>query len=188
MKQKTLIILSILLILIIIPLFQPKQTEKSSNIDNSTIPEEEYYDINHHQSHHQKNLKSLDLNDFHPTFKPACLETKNYTSFPLTSQSILSKQFEVPKLSFPLDKIPPNSLDQQKCFGKQVIACPVSNYQQCTNNYPLNKYTSYDLCNCNGYSVTNLCPYQIKKQAQDVNIKLNCPLTYNQYPFKLVLP
>ena len=173
------------MILIVIALFQPKSSEKSPNLNNPIVLEEEYPDINHH---HQKTLKSLDLNDFHPTFKPTCLETKNYPSFPLTNQSILSKQFEVPKLSFPRDKIPTNSLDQQKCFGKQVIACPMSNYQQCTNNYPLNKYTSYDLCNCNGYSVTNLCPYQIKKQAQDVNIKLNCPLTYNQYPFKLVLP
>ena len=184
MKLKTLIILSILLILIVIPLFQQKNRKKSHNLDLSIIPEEEYPNINHH---HQP-VKPIDLNDFHPSFKPSCLETKDYNSFPLTNQSILSKQFEVPKLSFPQDKIPPNSLDQQKCFGNQVIACPMSNYQQCTNNYPLNKYTSYDLCNCNGYSVTNLCPYQIKKQSQDVNIKLNCPLTYNQYPFKLVLP
>lgn len=189
MKQKTLIIMSILLILIVLSLFQPKSSHNRLNLNHSIIAEEEYPDVNHHKN--LLNPISMDTNNLInslPTSNPSCLESKTYNSFPLTNESILFKQFEIPKLSFPKDKIPPNSLEQQKCFGKEVIACPISNYQQCTNNYPLNKYTSYDLCNCNGYSVTNLCPYKLRKQAQDVNIKLNCPITYNQYPYKLVLP
>ena len=184
MKLRTLIILSILLILIVISLFHPKSSKESNNLSNPIELEEENPDI----SHQEEAINPTFLSDFHPTFKPSCSEDKIDTSFPLTNQSILAKQFEVPKLSFPQDKIPPSSLDQQKCFGKQVVACPMTNYQQCTNNYPINKFTTYDVCNCNGYSVTNLCPYKIKKQTEDVNIKLNCPLSYNQYPFKLVIP
>ena len=124
------------------------------------------------QNHNQKHLKSIDLNNFHPTFKPTCLEIKNYTSFPITDQSILSKQFEVPKLSFPLDKMPPNSLDLQKCFGNQVISCYKSTIQN-------SAYNVNDLCNCNGYTVANVNPYLKENKAENTLLQMNCQLSTN---------
>ena len=170
MKLKTLVILAILLILIVIPLLQPTCSEESNNLNDTMILEEEYPDINHHQ----ESIRPTNLKDFNPTFKlqPSCLETKNYTSFPITDQSILSKQFEVPKLSFPLDKMPPNSLDLQKCFGNQVISCYKSTIQN-------SAYNVNDLCNCNGYTVANVNPYLKENKAENTLLQMDCQLSTN---------
>lgn len=105
-----------------------------------------------------------------------------------TQPSCLNTQFLPDLLNYPFTKLPTRSLNQQQCFKKEVDACPMSNYQQCTNNYPLKDYTTFDICNCNGFSTTNLCPYKLSKQDSNVNIKLKCPLYYNQVPYNLVLP
>ncbi len=115
------------------------------------------------------NEKSMDQSN---NIRPSCLNT----------------QFLPDLLNFPFSKLPTQSLNQQQCLKKEVDACPMSNYQQCTNNYPLKDYTTFDICNCNGFSTTNLCPYKLSKQDKNVDIKLNCPLYYNQVPYNLVLP
>lgn len=119
-----------------------------------------------------KDLPTFDSLSNQDSKRPSCLETQLLPDL----------------LNYPFSKIPPKSLNQQECLSKRVNACPMSNYQQCTNNSPLSDYTTYDVCNCDGFSVTNLCPYKLQKQTSDVNIKLNCPLYNNQVPYTLVLP
>lgn len=104
--------------------------------------------------------------------KPSCLDTQLLPDL----------------LNYSFSKLPPSSFNQQQCFKKKVDSCPLSNYQQCTNNYPLKDYTTYDICNCNGFSTTNLCPYKLTNQNKNVDITLKCPLYFNQVPYNLILP
>lgn len=71
------------------------------------------------------------------------------------------------------------------CFSKEKDSCPLSTYKQCSNNYPLQDYNSFEICNCN---VNKICPYQIKTPQDKPGIKLECPLVYNQEKKTLVIP
>lgn len=95
----------------------------------------------------------------------------------------LERQFK-PYLNYPVSGLKKLTTSNE-CLSKSNDSCPLRSYKQCSNNYPLPDYNSFDVCNCN---VNKICPYQSDSAKEKPAIKLECPLVYNQENKTLVLP
>lgn len=95
----------------------------------------------------------------------------------------ISTQYQ-PYLEYPLsnDK---NLTNSNTCLLKEKDSCPLRSYKQCSNNYPLPNYNSFEICNCN---VNNICPYKLEPAIEKPAIKIDCPLFHNQEKHTLILP
>ena len=78
-----------------------------------------------------------------------------------------------------------NLTNSNTCFSNEKDSCQLGSYKQCSNNYPLQDYNSFEICNCN---VNKICPYQLKEPQDKPGIKLECPIVYNQENKTLIIP
>ena len=103
---------------------------------------------------------------------------------PLTNNNNHLKAQYQPYLEYPLsnDK---NLTNSNTCLLKEKDSCPLRSYKQCSNNYPLSDYNSFEICNCN---VNKLCPYKLESAQEKPAIKIDCPLSHNQEKHPLILP
>ena len=112
-----------------------------------------------------------------------------YKRTPIEKEQIVLKTNQLRTQFMPYLNYQPSSdkhlTTSNSCFSKEKDSCPLSSYKQCSNNYPLQDYNSFEICNCN---VNKICPYQIKTPQDKPGIKLECPLVYNQEKKTLVIP
>ena len=112
-----------------------------------------------------------------------------YQRTPIEKEQIILKPNQLRTQFMPYLNYPPSSdkhlTTSNSCFSKEKDSCPLSSYKQCSNNYPLQDYNSFEICNCN---VNKICPYQIKTPEEKPGIKLEGPIVYNQEKKTLVIP
>lgn len=111
------------------------------------------------------------------------------TLIPLTSKKETTTLNQLKTQFGPYLNLPSSSVKHlttsNTCFSNQKDSCPLTSYKQCSNNYPLKDYNSFEICNCN---VNKICPYQIEKPQDKPGIGLECPLVFNQENKTLVIP
>ena len=100
-----------------------------------------------------------------------------------TDSQRLNTQYQ-PYLKYPLSNNK-KLTTSNNCLFKERDSCPLSSYKQCSNNYPLPDYNSFEICNCN---VNNICPYKLESATEKPAIKIDCPLVHNQEKHTLILP
>ena len=188
-NRLSLILLITLIIIITIIFYQslikkrkytfPMQSEEQSYSENTVNSENHIYSENPIYS------KSSILSSLS---KFLSLTNNIFKKLPqLNQQQIdtqqLSTQYQ-PYLEYPLsnDK---KLTTGNNCLFKEKDSCPLKSYKQCSNNYPLPDYNSFEICNCN---VNNLCPYKLESANEKPAIKIDSPLSYNQEKHTLILP
>lgn len=200
-NRLSLVLLIVLIIIITIIYYQslikkraytsPIQSEEQSYLENPIYSEESVYSENLKYS--EKPTYSEKPKYTNSSFFSLLSKLLNSTnnlfkkSPPLNQQQIdtnpLRRQYQ-PYLEYPLsnDKKLTNS---STCLLKEKDSCPLRSYKQCSNNYPLPNYNSFEICNCN---VNNICPYKLEPAIEKPAIKIDCPLSHNQEKHTLILP
>lgn len=128
----------------------------------------------------EKKISSLDPSNKHTEHIKL---TPNNSEQSINRPNQLRIQF-MPYLNYPTStkKYLTNS---NTCFSKEKDSCPLSSFKQCSNNYPLQDYNSFEVCNCN---INKICPYKSEEAQDKPGIKLECPIVFNQENKTLVLP
>ena len=188
-NRLSLVLLIILIIIITIIFYQslikkrsytfPIQSEEQSYSENTINSENQLYSENPIYS--ESSILSS-LSKFLRLTKNIFKKLPQLNQQQIDTQK-LSTQYQ-PYLKYPLS-INKKLTTSNNCLLNERDSCPLGSYKQCSNNYPLPDYNSFEICNCN---VNNLCPYKLESAREKPAIKIDCPLSHNQEKHTLILP
>lgn len=180
-------------------------SEETTLSEDTPLSEEESHNIQHPLPSIQSNLVSKSILNTYNTWKadliPPTPQKKSNSSkllnkhtehiklTPINPEKIINTPNQLrlqfmPYLNYETstDK---NLTNSNTCFSNEKDSCPLGSYKQCSNNYPLQDYNSFEVCNCN---VNKICPYKSETAQNKPAIKLECPIVSNQENKTLILP
>lgn len=187
--NKVALILLIILVIIITIIFYQIQRKKYNSILSSNIISEEVSQseesILNNNSILDSNLVSEEISESDESILNSnsnfCHLIPNDSLN--TNSKFLQSQY-LPYLKYPLSTTKKLTTSNE-CLNNDQDSCPLGSYKQCSNNYPLPDYNSFEICNCN---VNKICPYKLSAADEKPPIKLECPIVFNQENRVLVIP